>query len=125
MRNVAFHVDSTIVLDIVYARGKLRRMNADHAPFLDDKRSFVLELDTARIGITPAALGGLLNRYTFAYPGSPLRRLTVTIEHGQLRQRGTMRGISFDMLGDLSLTPTASSACTRPRSRRSASRSAA
>jgi len=105
MRNVAFHVDSTIVLNIAYARGKLRRMNADHAPFLDDKRSFVLELDTARIGITPAALGGLLNRYTFGYPGSPLRRLTVTIEHGQVRQRGTMRGISFDMLGDLSLTP--------------------
>jgi hypothetical protein len=104
MRNVAFHVDSTIVLDIAYARGQLKRMAPDHPPFLDDKRSFVLALDSARIGISPAALSGLLNRYTFAYPGSPLRRLTITIEHGQLRQHGTMRGISFDVLGDLSLT---------------------
>lgn len=105
MRNVAFHVDSTIVLDIRYARGQLRRVSPDRLPYLDDKRSFVLELDTARIGVSPAALSGLLNRYTFAYPGSPLRKLTVTIEHGQIRQRGRMRGISFDVLGDLSLTP--------------------
>jgi hypothetical protein len=105
MRNVAFHVDSTIVLDIAYARGRLKRVAPDHPPYLDDKRSFVLALDTARIGISPAALSGLINRYTFAYPGSPLRRLTITIEHGRLRQHGTMRGISFDLLGDLSLTP--------------------
>lgn len=105
MRNVAFHVDSTIVLDIAYARGRLKRVTPDHPPYLDDKRSFVLALDTARIGVSPAALSGLLNRYTFAYPGSPLRRLTITIEHGRLRQHGTMRGISFDVVGDLSLTP--------------------
>jgi hypothetical protein len=105
MRNVAFHVDSTIVLDIRYARGQLRRVSPDRLPYLDDKRSFVLDLDTARIGVSPAALSGLLNRYTFAYPGSPLRKLTVTIEHGQIRQRGRLRGISFDVLGDLSLTP--------------------
>jgi len=105
MRNVAFHVDSTIVMDIAYARGRLRRKVADQSPYLDDKRSFVLELDSASIGVSPAALSQLLNRYTFAYPGSPLRRLTITIEHGQIRQHGTMRGISFDVLGDLSLTP--------------------
>ena len=105
MRNVAFHVDSTIVLDIDYARGRLRPSAPDHPPYLDDKHSFVLELDSARIGVSPAALSGILNRYTFAYPGSPLRKLTVTIDHGRLRQHGLMRGISFDVLGDLSLTP--------------------
>jgi hypothetical protein len=105
MRNVAFHVDSTIVLDIDYARGRLRRSAPEHPPYLDDKHSFVLELDSARIGVSPAALSGILNRYTFAYPGSPLRKLTITIEHGRLRQHGLMRGISFDVLGDLSLTP--------------------
>ena len=105
MRNVAFHIDSTIVMDITYARGWLRRRVADEAPYLDDKRSFVLELDSARIGVSPTALSMLLNRYTFAYPGSPLRRLTITIEGGRIRQHGTMRGISFDVLGDLSLTP--------------------
>jgi len=62
MRNVAFHVDSTIVLDIRFARGRLLRVAAEHPAYLDDKRSFVLKLDSARIAITPAALGELLNR---------------------------------------------------------------
>jgi hypothetical protein len=105
MRNVAFHVDSTAVLAIHYARGALRRTAPAHAPYLDDKRSFVLDLDTARIGISPAALGMVLNRYTFAYPGSPLRKLVITIDHGRLRQHGLMHGISFDVVGELSLTP--------------------
>lgn len=105
MRNVAFHVDSTIVLDLRYARGRLRRVSPEHPAYLDDKHSFVLELDTARIGVSGPALSQLLNRYTFAYPGSPLHALTVTIEHGRIRQHGRMRGISFDVLGDLSLTP--------------------
>src|ERR1044071_8375469 len=75
MRNVSFHVDSTIVIAIHAARGELRRADPAHAPYLDDKRSVVLALDTARIGISPAALGMVLNRYTFAYPGADLRKL--------------------------------------------------
>lgn len=105
MRNVGFHVDSTIVLDLRFLRGELRRTSPAHPPFLDDKRSFVLAIDSARIGIAPEALSGLLNRYTFAYPGSPLRRLTITIDHGRLVQRGLMHGISFAVAGDLTLTP--------------------
>jgi hypothetical protein len=104
MRNVAFHLDSTTVLAIHYARGALRRTVPEHAPYLDDKHSFVLELDTARIGVSPAALSQVLNRYTFNYPGSPLRKLVITIDHGRLRQHGRMRGISFDVVGELSLT---------------------
>jgi hypothetical protein len=105
MRNVGFHVDSTIVLDLRFVRGELRRRDPKHAPFLDDKRSFILGIDTARISITPAGLSGLLNRYTFAYPGSPLRKLTITIDHGRLVQHGLMHGISFTVVGDLTLTP--------------------
>ena len=104
MRNVAFHVDSTTVLSIHYARGALRRTAPEHPAYLDDKHSFVLDLDTARIGISPAALSQVLNRYTFNYPGSPLRKLAITIDHGRLRQQGRMRGISFDVVGELSLT---------------------
>lgn len=105
MRNVAFHIDSTAVLAIHFARGSLRRADPRFAPYLDEKSSFVLELDTARIGISTAALSMVLNRYTFAYPGAPLRKLVITIEHGQLRQHGRLHGISFDVLGELSLTP--------------------
>jgi hypothetical protein len=105
MRNVDFHVDSSIVLAIRYVRGELRRSSPDHPAFLDDKHSFTLGIDSARIGITPASLGDLLNRYAFAYPGSPLRKLTITIEHGRLKQQGLLRGVPFTVLGDLTLTP--------------------
>lgn len=105
MRNVDFHIDSSIVLQIGYLRGELKRTSPEHSPYFDDKHSFILAIDSARIAITPKALSDLLNRYTFAYPGSPLRRLSISIEKGQLKQQGTMRGISFTMLGELTLTP--------------------
>ncbi|MGH9891951.1 MAG: hypothetical protein ACREA0_08215, partial [bacterium] len=105
MRNVDFHVDSSIVLHIGYLRGKLRPTSRNRPPYFDDKHSFVLAIDSATIGITPASLSDLLNRYAFAYPGSPLRKLTITLEDGRLKQEGKMRGISFSMVGDLSLTP--------------------
>ena len=105
MRNVHFHLDTSVVLDLRFVRGELRRSERDRPPFLDDKHSFTLAIDSARIGITPAALSDLLNRYTFAYPGSPLRKLSITIDHGRLRQHGLMHGISFTVVGDLTLTP--------------------
>lgn len=104
MRHVDFHVDSTIVLHIDYLRGELRPTSPQHSPYFDDKHSFTLGIDSARIGITPKGLSDLLNRYTFAYPGSPLRRLTIGIEKGRIKQQGTMRGISFTTLSDLTLT---------------------
>ena len=104
MRRTDFHVDSSIVLRIGFLRGELRPTSPEHAPYFDDKHSFVLWIDTARIAIAPPSLGDLLNRYTFAYPGSPLRRLKLSVVNGQLKQQGTLRGISFTILGDLTLT---------------------
>jgi hypothetical protein len=106
MRHTDFHVDSTIVLHIDFLRGELQPTSPEHSPYFDDKNSFTLAIDSARIAIAPQNLGDLLNRYTFAYPGSPLRRLRISVEKGKIRQQGTMRGISFTILGDLTLTQT-------------------
>jgi hypothetical protein len=105
MRHTDFHVDSSIVLRIAFLRGELRPTEPDHSPYFDDNTSFLMRIDSAAIAIAPASLGDLLNRYTFAYPGSPLRHLKMSVEKGQVRQEGTMRGISFTILGDLTLTP--------------------
>jgi hypothetical protein len=105
MRHTDFHVDSNIVLRIAFLRGELRPTEPDHSPYFDDKTSFLMRIDSAAIAIAPGSLGDLLNRYTFAYPGSPLRHLKMSVEKGQVRQEGTMRGISFTILGDLTLTP--------------------
>jgi hypothetical protein len=105
MQHVDFHVDSGIVLHIGYLRGQLRPTSPEHPPYFDDKSSFSLAIDTARVGMTPKVLADLLNRYTFAYPGSPLQHLKISINKTQLKQQGTMRGISFTMVGELTLTP--------------------
>jgi len=105
MRHTDFHVDSSIVLRIAFLRGELRPTEPDHSPYFDEKTSFLLRIDSAAIAIAPASLGDLLNRYTFSYPGSPLRHLKMSVEKGQVKQKGTMRGVSFTILGDLTLTP--------------------
>jgi hypothetical protein len=105
MGHVDFHVDSSVVLRIHSLRGALLRSSPEHVPYLDDKQSFILAIDSARIGLTPASLSDLLNHYTFAYRGSPLRKLTITIKDGHLKQHGLMKGISFTVVGDLSVTP--------------------
>jgi hypothetical protein len=104
MRHVDYHLDSTTILDIEYLRGALHPTSPEHAPYFDEKNSFNLKIDSARIAVTPANLSNLLNHYTFAFPGSPLRSLSVTIEQGRLKMEGRMKGISFSMLGDLTLT---------------------
>lgn len=104
MRHTDFHVDSSIVMRIDFLRGELRPTKAGHAPYFDDKQSFLLNIDSARIALAPSQLGTLLNRYTFDYPGAPIRRLKVSVEKGQVRQRGTLRGVSFNILADMSLT---------------------
>jgi hypothetical protein len=106
MRGVDFHVDSQIVLKIGYLRGALRRTSAEKPPWFDDKHSFTLQIDTARIAISPADLSHLLNRYVFAYPGAPIHHLNVSVEHGQLVQRGTLKGIGFKVVGDVTVTPS-------------------
>jgi hypothetical protein len=106
MRRVDFHVDSQIILQIRYLRGALRRTSPDKPPYFDDKHSFVLQIDTAIIAITPEHLSDLLNRYVFAYPGAPLHHLNVTVEHGELVQRGTLKGIGFKVVGDVTVTPS-------------------
>lgn len=105
MEHVDFHVDQTAVLHVRYLRGELLPTSQGSPPYFDDKRSFVLSIDSARIGISAAALSDVLNRYTFAYPGSPLRNLTVTVQEGRIRQTGVMRGVSFTILADLLTTP--------------------
>jgi len=104
MRHVDYHVDSTTILNIEYLRGALHPTSPEHAPYFDQKNSFDLRIDSARIAVSAANLSNLLNHYTFAFPGSPLRSLNVGIEQGRLKMEGRMRGISFSMLGDLTLT---------------------
>jgi hypothetical protein len=108
MRNVLFHVDDQVVLRIEHLRGVLRPTARDAPPWFEDPESFVLVIDTAEVSITPLSLSTLLNKYVFNYKGSPLRQLEVTIDEGQLKQRGILhKGVDLPFAIKADVTPTA------------------
>jgi hypothetical protein len=71
----------------------------------DDQRSFTLRIDSGEIAMTPASLSRLLNDHVFAYEGSPLRDIDVSIENGHLKQKGTLKKglpVPFTIVAELS-----------------------
>ena len=107
MKNVDFHVGPEIVLHIRNLRGTMRSRSARHIVF-DDKSSFVIRINTAEVGLTAEDLTRLLNTWTFAYPGAPIRSLKLRIEGNELVQTGRLRkGVSlpFEIRSTVDLTP--------------------
>lgn len=108
MRNVDYQIDDDITLAITGLQGALLPRIQDSMPVLDDPTSFAIALRDAEIAIDTASLGRLLNRYVFAYEGSPLRDLTVSVEDGLLVQKGSLVKIvpvPFTIRARVSVTP--------------------
>jgi hypothetical protein len=108
MHNVSFHVDRTVALDIHDLRGQMFDKEKGKPLNFDDKRSFIVKIANAHIGVDGPALTDLLNRYVFNYKGAPLKNLVVHIENGHLVQEGMMHkiiDIPFQMTADVSATP--------------------
>jgi hypothetical protein len=107
MRHVLYHVDDRVILQIEYLRGALLPTR-DEPPWFDDPESFSLAIDTGVVTISATSLSALLNDYVFNYDGSPLENLTVSVDKGQLKQKGTLhQGIPlpFTIRAELSTTP--------------------
>jgi hypothetical protein len=106
-RHVDLHVDPTIVLEIRHIDGALLSNVKGQPPVFDDQKSFTLRIDSGEVAMTPASLTDLLNRYVFAYEGSPLKNLTVTIVGNQLRQQGTLhKGVDMPFTIDADISAT-------------------
>lgn len=91
MRNVSLHLDDGIVLAVSRLRGIMVSRAAGAPPVFDDSNSYVLRLQTATMSMDMASLQNLMNRYVFAYEGSPLKDLTVQVEEGRLKMKGKLR----------------------------------
>jgi hypothetical protein len=105
MRNVWFHIDREAYLDIHSMRGELVSKTPGAPLNLDNKTSFVMKIDTAKIGMRSASLDVLMNRYIFGYPNPPLRNLHVEMAGRQLKQSGVIHklvNIRFTMWADVS-----------------------
>jgi hypothetical protein len=73
----------------------------------DDKSSFIIHIDAAEVGLTGNDLSVLLNRYVFAYPGAPLKRLRVSTAGSEIVQKGTLHKVldlPFEIRASLSIT---------------------
>ena len=108
-RNVQFHFWPGVSLDLLDLSGRMHSTRSDGVVSFDDKKSFVLAIDTGSVAFPVGDLSRLMNTYVFAYKGAPLRDLSFTIENGHLVQRGVLHkvvDIPFEMVGDVSVTPT-------------------
>lgn len=107
MRRVDFVVDPGIVLHIHRLRGTMRSRAGGPIVF-DDKRSFVIHLASAEVGLTGPDLTTLLNRYVFAYRGAPLTDLHVTVAGSHIVQTGRLHkvvSLPFRIEAVLGVTP--------------------
>ncbi|HMJ18029.1 MAG TPA: hypothetical protein VK478_06520 [Gemmatimonadaceae bacterium] len=107
MRNVNFYLMPNGALRIRKLRGTVRSLNGGPVLF-DDKNSFVIHLTYAEIGLNGTDITTLMNKYIFAYPGAPLKRLKVHTSGSQVVQTGIMHkilDIPFSITADVSMTP--------------------
>ncbi|MEA2679221.1 MAG: hypothetical protein QOK03_943, partial [Candidatus Binataceae bacterium] len=107
MRNVNFYLMPNGALRIRHMRGTIRSLKGGPVVF-DDKNSFVIHLTYAEIGLNGTDITTLMNKYIFAYPGAPLKRLKVHTSGSQVVQTGIMHKIldlPFSITADVSMTP--------------------
>ena len=107
MRNVNFYVTRDAALRIRHLRGEMRPLKGEAVVF-DDRKSFVIRMAYAEIGLAGPDLSTLLNTVVFAYRGAPLRRMRVRMAGPHLVQTGVMHkviDIPFEITSEPSVTP--------------------
>ena len=107
MQNVDFYVDKDIPLRIHRLSGTIRSRDGGAVMF-DDKKSFIINVTSAEVGLTGTDLSLLLNKYVFNYKGSPLSNLRISISGNEIVQKGTLHKVAalpFEIRAQLSVTP--------------------
>lgn len=107
MRNVDFHVASDVTLHVRELRGRFVPVGR-RVPYLDDKRSYAIEIDSGTVGVDIASLNALMAR-RLGGGGSNLDELEVSFtDDGKLRQRGVIDSfvdVPFDARAVVTATP--------------------
>jgi hypothetical protein len=89
MQNVDLHVNATTAMHIRTLRGQVITLKGA-VPALDDPTSFKIRVTAATVALDGPALTALMNDIVFNYKGSPVRRLRIAIENGEVVQHGVM-----------------------------------
>jgi hypothetical protein len=108
MRNVNFRVASDITLHVTHLRGRFVPLGRGGIPYLDDKHSYLVAIDSGEIAIDMASLNALMNR-TLEEADANVEKVRISTDDRQrLRQKGLLdKGIKvpFDMKGAVDVTP--------------------
>ena len=103
---IAARADAPGAVRVRSLRGRVVPTQAGQLPFLDQPESFAIEVSSGTVALDGVGLTTLLNERVFNYRGSPIRSLRVTIENGQLVQRGVIRkgvDLRFTMWSNVTL----------------------
>ena len=107
MRNIFYHFNERVAVHIFQLEGKLVPARRGAVPVFDDKRSFVLALDSAVISISTNAMANVLNDHVFAKPNAPLKGVSIAARGDTLQIKGKLHSngdISFESEGSIAAT---------------------
>ena len=88
MANVDLHISSDVTLHVKQLRGRFVPIERE-IPYLDDKRSYAVAIDSGEVAIDIASLNALLAR-SLGGDKSNIEKLRLSIEDGTLRQKGVI-----------------------------------
>ena len=83
MRNLDLVIAEGVRLRVRYLNGWSVRVRPDTPVILDDKNSFLIEVDDAETFVDYESLSRLMNEYVFAFEGAPIRDLEITQEEDE------------------------------------------
>jgi hypothetical protein len=108
MRNVDLRVADNVTMRVQHLRGRFVPSGRAQTPYLDDKQSYSVAIDSAEILLDTASLNALMNR-TLERGDANVEKIRISTETGnQLRQKGRLdKGIKFpfDVKGGVEATP--------------------
>jgi hypothetical protein len=107
INNVDFHMTDRIVVHIVRLNGTLTH-EPDKIPVFDDKKSFGIDVNSANVSISTAALSNDLNDFVFGKAGAPLKKLSASTQGDELTLKGFLASkgdVPFTTTGSLAVTP--------------------
>ena len=106
MANVDLHIAADVTLHVRQLRGRFIPIERD-VPFLDDKRSYAVAVDSGEVAIDITTLNALMAR-SMGGDRSNVERLKVSFKNGRLEQKGVIDSavnIPFSATSQVSTTP--------------------
>jgi hypothetical protein len=107
MHNVVLHVGNGVEVRLADLAGHL--VSTTNGPVVfDDVRAYIVDIDSARVAMTPESLTNLMNNHVFAAADAPIKNVKIGIEGQELTQSGSLKkGVSvpFTIRATVAATP--------------------